>query len=126
MFIGNSARADISIISNTLGQFMSKFGEPHWISAKRVLRSLKGTRTHGFIICTLHKFFSYFYADFLAFTDADWGGCIDTFRSTSGSISSSTNILFSWTSKKANDVYLSPPQSQSMLMLLLHAGNLFG
>jgi hypothetical protein len=52
--------------------------EPHFILIKRILRYLKGTLDHGLII---HSTTSH---SLIAYSDADWAGCPDTRRSTSG------------------------------------------
>ena len=40
-------RPDIVFVVNKLAQFMHQPSQLHWTSAKRVLRYLKGTITHG-------------------------------------------------------------------------------
>jgi hypothetical protein len=60
---------------------------------KRIIRYLKGTLTHGLHI-------SHSLVDTLTtYTDADWGGCPDTRRSTSGYYVYLGDNLVSWSAK---------------------------
>ena len=59
-------RLDIAYAVNRLSQFMHRLTEDHWQGAKRILRYLAGTSTHGIFFSaknplTLH-----------AFSDSDW------------------------------------------------------
>ncbi|KAL6348769.1 hypothetical protein AAG906_033425 [Vitis piasezkii] len=71
---------DISYVVNKLSQFMHHPTSEHWNVAKRLLRYLCGTLTHGLF---LHK------ANTLslhAFSNADWAGNKDDYTSTSAYI----------------------------------------
>ncbi|KAL6314322.1 hypothetical protein AAG906_019022 [Vitis piasezkii] len=73
-------RPDLSYTNNKLSQFMHRLTSEHWNAAKRLLRYLCGTLTHGLF---LHK------ANTLslhAFSDADWTGNKDDYTSTSAYI----------------------------------------
>ncbi|KAJ9548922.1 hypothetical protein OSB04_021465 [Centaurea solstitialis] len=52
--------------------------EPHFHALKRILRYIRGTLTHGLQIHVSPS------SDLIAYTDADWGGCPASRRSTSG------------------------------------------
>lgn len=52
--------------------------DTHLNALKRILRYVKCTLSHG-----LHLYKSTL-TGLIAFTDADWGGCLNTRRSTSG------------------------------------------
>jgi len=41
-YLALSTRPDVSFAASCLGQFNNSYGNAHWISAKRVLRYLKG------------------------------------------------------------------------------------
>ena len=66
--------------------------EPHFHLIKRILRYLKGTLHHGLLI---HPSSSH---SLTAYSDADWAGCPDTRRSTSGFCMFLGDILISWSS----------------------------
>jgi hypothetical protein len=66
----------------------------HWALIKRILRYVRGTTRHG-----MHLRGSSFH-DLVAYTDADWAGCPDTRRSTSGFCVFIGDSLVSWSSKR--------------------------
>ncbi|XP_019055609.1 PREDICTED: uncharacterized protein LOC109115735 [Nelumbo nucifera] len=89
-------RPDISFVVSKVSQFLQAPTDVHWATVKRILRYLKHTIMHGLHISrtsstslTLH-----------AFSDADWAGCPDDRRSTSGfSIYLGPNLI-AWSSHK--------------------------
>lgn len=66
----------------------------HWTAVKRILRYLKHTIDHGFHFRRSNEL------TLSAFSDADWGGCPDDRRSTSGYCIFMGPNLISWSSKK--------------------------
>ena len=66
----------------------------HMNALKRVLRYLQGTLSFG-----LHLYKSSI-SKLVGYTDADWGGCPDTRRSTSGYCVFLRDNLISWSSKR--------------------------
>lgn len=99
-------RPDISFAVNRLSQFMHKPTETHWQAAKRVLRYLAGTVSHGIYMkvgspLTLH-----------AFTDADWAGDIDDYVSTNAYVIYLGSTPVSWSSKKQNGVARSSTEAE--------------
>jgi hypothetical protein len=68
--------------------------DAHWNGVKRILRYLKNTLTYGLHIQTHNSF------DLHAYSDADWAGCLDDRRSTSGFCVFIGSNLLSWGSKK--------------------------
>ncbi|CAA7017946.1 unnamed protein product [Microthlaspi erraticum] len=61
-------RLDISYAVNRLSQFMHKPTQDHWQAAKRILRYLAGTPTHGIFFSAKNELKLH------AFSDSDWGG----------------------------------------------------
>lgn len=99
-------RPDISFAVNRLSQFMHQPTENHWQAAKRVLRYLAGTTSHGIFMrsaspLTLH-----------AFTDADWAGDSDDYVSTNAYIIYIGSTPVSWSSKKQNGVARSSTEAE--------------
>ncbi|KAL6312348.1 hypothetical protein AAG906_008002 [Vitis piasezkii] len=91
-----------------VGQHLSEetlFSDPtdHFRALKRILRYVKGIAHHGL---QLHKQST---RDLLGYSDADWAGCPDTRRSTTGYAIFFGANLISWSSKK---------QSTSLVQLL--------
>ena len=79
---------------------------PHYNHVKRVLRYLKGTFDHG-----LHIYSSSPHT-LIAYSDADWAGCSDTRRSTSGYCVFLGNNLISWSSKRRVTVSRSSAEAE--------------
>ena len=68
--------------------------ESHLAALKRLLRYVCGTVDLGLV---LHRSSS---AELVVYTDADWAGCPDTRRSTSGYAVFLGGNLVSWSSKR--------------------------
>jgi hypothetical protein len=67
--------------------------EPHLTAIKRILWRLRGTT--DFVLLRRSAT-----TDLAIYTNADWGGCIDTRRSTSGFVMFLGGSLVSWSSKR--------------------------
>jgi hypothetical protein len=52
--------------------------EPHLTASQRILRYFQGTLDHGLLLRRAST------SDLVVYDDADWAGCLDTHRSTSG------------------------------------------
>lgn len=66
----------------------------HMDTLKRILRYFQGTLDYG-----MHLYKSST-TSLISYTDVDWGGCLDTRRSTSGYCVFLGDNLVSWTSKR--------------------------
>ncbi|CAL8085814.1 unnamed protein product [Prunus armeniaca] len=100
-------RPDIAYAVNTVAQFMSSPRAPHLIAAKRILRYVKGTLDHGLVFRPQPLT-----ARLCAYSDADWAGCPDTRRSTSGYLVYFGSNLLSWCSKKQPTIARSSAESE--------------
>jgi hypothetical protein len=87
-------RPDIAFAINKCSQFMHDPRDVHWTVVKRILWYLKHTITHSLLIQPYHNF------QLVAFSDADWAGCPDDRKSTSGFCTFLGPNLLSWHSKK--------------------------
>jgi hypothetical protein len=67
--------------------------DAHWTSVKRIFRYIRGTLDLGL---SLHVSTD---TEIIAYSDADWAGCPDTRRSTSGYCVYLGPSLISWSSK---------------------------
>jgi len=100
-------RPDITFATNKLSQYLENPGKGHWEAAKRVLRYLKGTRTHALILGghrQSHQLQGY--------VDSDWAECHDTSRSTSGYIFTLGSGAISWSSKRQTTVATSSCEAE--------------
>lgn len=99
-------RPDIAYAINRLSQFMHRPTDEHWKAAKRILRYLSGTLSHGIYIrqhspYTLH-----------AYSDADWAGDTDHFVSTNAYIVYMGSTLIAWSSRKQSSVSRSSNEAE--------------
>lgn len=99
-------RPDISYAVNRLSQFMHRPTDAHLQAAKRVLRYLAGTPTHGIFLragspLSLH-----------AFSDADWAGDRDDYVSTNAYIIYLGSNPVSWSSKKQRTIARSSTEAE--------------
>jgi len=99
-------RPDISFAVQQVCLYMHDPREPHLNALKRILRYLRGTIDHG-----LHLYASPSHA-LTAYSDADWGGCPVTRRSTSGYCIFLGDNLVSWSSKRQHTVSRSSAEAE--------------
>ena len=81
--------------------------ERDWIAVKRIFRYLKGSIDFG-ILYRGGK------ANFIAFSDADYGMCEETKRSTSGVVSMIGTGAVTWSSRRQQSVALSTMEAELM------------
>ncbi|WVZ58807.1 hypothetical protein U9M48_009036 [Paspalum notatum var. saurae] len=87
-------RPDITYAVQQVCLYMLDPREPHLTALKRLLRYLSDTVDYGLL---LHRSTS---TELVVYTDADWAGCPDTRRSTSGYAAFLGSNLVSWSSKR--------------------------
>ena len=80
--------------------------EPHLVALKRILRYLQGTLDLGLLLRPSTS------SDLVVYTDADWAGCPDTRKSTSGYAVFLGDNLISWSSKCQNTVSRSSAEAE--------------
>ena len=95
MFLMVGTRPDIAFAIGKLAQHCADPRESHWSGVKRVLRYLRGSQRLGLVFCKddldteLH-----------GYSDADWGGCLKSRKSTSGYVFKLCGGPISWASRK--------------------------
>jgi hypothetical protein len=97
---------DISYAVHQIFLYMHDPREPHLALIKRVLRYIKGTLDYGLKILRCST------SDLVAYSDADWAGCPDTRRSTSGYAVFFGDNLVSWSSKRQQTVSRSSAEAE--------------
>jgi hypothetical protein len=81
--------------------------ESHPTALKRIIRYLQGTTDHGLLLpCSTSVF------ELVVYTNADWVGCLDTRRSTSGYAVFLGDNLVSWPSKRQKVVSRSSVEAE--------------
>uniref|UniRef100_A0A803NMC5 Reverse transcriptase Ty1/copia-type domain-containing protein n=1 Tax=Cannabis sativa TaxID=3483 RepID=A0A803NMC5_CANSA len=99
-------KLEISYSVNKVCQFMSNPLHTHWNAAKRILRYLSGTISHGLTLQRSAEL------DVTAFGDADWASDPDDKRSTFGfSIFFGSNLV-AWQCKKQHTVSRSSTEAE--------------
>ena len=108
-YLVTTTRPDVAFISHMLSSFLENPGLQHWITAKHVLRYLQGTKHYKLI----------FRKDLegirlRGYSDADYGGNLDSRRSTSGYCFSlqQDSACVSWSSKLQSTVALSTAEAE--------------
>ena len=91
-------RPDIAYAVQQICLHMHDPRDQHLALVKRVLRYVKGTLRHGLQLTPSPT------DRLVAYTDADWAGCPDTRRSTSGYCVFLGDNLISWSSKRQHTV----------------------
>jgi len=89
-----TTRPDIMFAVSLISRFMERPKEAHWQAAKRILRYVKGTKRFGILYTTSEC------SDLVGYTDSDWAGSIDDWKSTSGYVFHMGSGAISWGSKK--------------------------
>ncbi|KAJ9567352.1 hypothetical protein OSB04_003318 [Centaurea solstitialis] len=106
VLFGRLNRLDISYAVQQICLFMHDPREPHFNALKRILRYLQGTLSMGLFLrpSPINRLVSY--------THADWAGCPDTRRSTSGFCVFLGDNLVSWSSKRQHVVSRSSAEAE--------------
>ncbi|XP_021995754.1 uncharacterized mitochondrial protein AtMg00810-like [Helianthus annuus] len=99
-------RPDIAYAVQQVCLFMHAPREPHFQFLKRILRYIKGTINQGLLISPSKS------TTLTAYSDADWGGCPDSRRSTSGYCVYLGSNLISWSSKRQPTISRSSAEAE--------------
>jgi len=100
------SRPDIVYGVNQACLHMHAPRDVHWNLVKRILRYLRGTINHGITISATPS------TTLTVYSDADWAGCPDTQRSTSGYCVFLGDSLVSWSSKRQTTVSRSSAEAE--------------
>jgi hypothetical protein len=111
MFLVVTCRPDLSYIVHVLSRFMQDPGIQHWEGVKNVLKYLKGTTNVGITFggsncnsANKHVLFMY--------SDSDWAGCKDTYKSTSGYVAMFNGGPIQWKAKLQSTVAQSSSEAE--------------
>ena len=97
MYLAVGTRPDIMYSVAKLAQYNSNPGPAHWKAVKHLFRYLKGTMDLKLTYTNNPTLSSEL---FEAYSDADYAGCLDTRKSTSGFLIKMGNGAISWSAKK--------------------------
>ncbi|GJW31527.1 retrovirus-related pol polyprotein from transposon TNT 1-94 [Tanacetum coccineum] len=101
-----SSRPDIVHATCLCARYQAKPTEKHLKEVKRIFRYLRGTVNMGLWYTKDSGF------ELIGFSDADYAGCKDTFKSTSGGAQFLGEKLVSWSSKKQDCTALSTAEAE--------------
>lgn len=101
-----ATRPDVRHAVCQVARFQASPKASHLLVVKRILRYLKGTTEYGLWYPKGNQL------DLYAFTDANWAGCVDDRKSTSGAAFYLGGCLVSWSSKKHSAVSLSTAEAE--------------
>ncbi|XP_021991657.1 uncharacterized mitochondrial protein AtMg00810-like [Helianthus annuus] len=99
-------RPDITYAVQQICMHMHAPCVDHWNALKRIIRYIKGTSSFGLTLGPSPS------TSLVAYTDADWAGCPDTRRSTSGYCVYFGDNLISWSSKRQATVSRSSAEAE--------------
>ncbi|MCO5599310.1 hypothetical protein L7F22_053411 [Adiantum nelumboides] len=107
MYAMVATRPDIAYVVGVVSRFMSNPGKKHWEAVKGVLRYLNGTKDR--CICFGKGKLS---LSVVGYTDADYVGYLDKWRSTSGYLYTFAGGAISWLSRLQSCVTLSTTEAE--------------
>lgn len=110
MYAMIGTRPDIAFAVGKLAQYSSDPRLPHREALDQVLRYLSRTRNVGLRYTSDDNIQED--ATLTAFSDADWGGCLDTRRSTTAFLVKLAGALVNWKSKKQDSVTCSTCEAE--------------
>jgi len=99
-------RPDIAYAVQQICLHMHDPREPHLAALKRILRYVRVTLHLGLLLRPSAQ------SDLVVYSDADWAGCPDTRKSTSGYAVFLGDNLISWSSKRQTDVSCSSAEAE--------------
>src|SRR5277367_1503505 len=105
-----ATRPDLSFSVSLLARFQANPGIEHWRALIHVIEYVKNTINYGL---TYSRAFD---ISPTAFVDADYGGCKDTRRSTSGYVFMMAGGAVNWSSKRQATVALSTVEAEYVAM----------
>ncbi|XP_032798447.1 secreted RxLR effector protein 161-like [Daphnia magna] len=106
LYLSITCRPDISFAVSQVAKFCQNPGRPHWNAVKRILSYLAGTPNLGILFCVNSK------QPLVGYTDADYGGDIDSRCSTSGFAFFVYGSLTSWSSRRQKCVSQSTTEAE--------------
>jgi hypothetical protein len=91
-----------------LGRFSNNPSNEHWSAVIRVLKYVAGTLDYGLV----YNKSSSTPSAFSAYSDSDWGSCVNTSRSTMGYVFLLAGGAVSWSSKRQSRVAASSSEAE--------------
>lgn len=136
LYLANTSRPDLSHSVSQCASFANNPGEQHWRAIKQIIRYLALTKNYALVFDGNKTYFNALQQSYTssplsaatsatsaaptsftpltisAYCDADWAGCVDTRRSTTGWLVFIGNSIVDWSSKKQQRVSLSSCEAE--------------
>jgi hypothetical protein len=109
-FLPTNTRPELAHQVSTCGRYNSNPSQQHMDAITQVLGYLKGREDHGITYTKMHD------TSVTGFSDADWAGCQDGRRSTSGWVFIMAGAPVSWCSNRQSVVALSTCEAEYMAL----------
>ncbi|SCV72841.1 BQ2448_4378 [Microbotryum intermedium] len=109
MYAAVGTRPDLAFVASYLARFPQHPGPAHWAAIKQVLRYIKGTLELGL---TYRKTTD----EFHGYSDANWGACLSTSRSTMGYAFMCSGAAIAWCSKREHRVAKSTTDAEYLAL----------
>ncbi|SGY26768.1 BQ5605_C018g08780 [Microbotryum silenes-dioicae] len=97
MYAAVGTRPDLAFVVSYLARFLQQPGPEHWTAIKHVLRYIKGTLDLGLTYRKTNQ-------PLHGYSDANWGACLTTLRSTMGYAFILSGAAIAWCSKRKHRV----------------------
>lgn len=111
LYVANMVRPDISFATNQLARFVSKPSDAHLKAAKRILRYLKGTASHGLIYSKPCQ--PDVVNQLVTYADAQYGGdALHNAKSISGAVVLLNGGPILWSSKRQLTIAMSSTEAE--------------
>ncbi|MBW0532408.1 hypothetical protein O181_072123, partial [Austropuccinia psidii MF-1] len=105
-YLSTATRPDLSFAVSSLSQHLEKPGIQHWKAFLHVLKYLCGTQEVVLWYSRKGE------AGLISYSDADWGNCRETRRSTSGFLAQLHGCLIFWKTRKQPSVSISTAEAE--------------
>ena len=112
-YLAVCTRPDIANAVSSVSRYLNNPGPQHWTAVKHILRYLKKTSTHGLIFKAKGSDLNNIGPNY---SDADWAGCLDTRRSTTGYIFFLSGSPITWRSRRQTTPALSSTEAEYMAL----------
>ena len=111
LYLATRSRPDIAFAVSCVARFCSKPTKSHWTAVKRIFRYLKGTTSFGLLYTKGAN-----EDGLVGYSDADWAGDCNDYKSTTGYLFQIGGTVVTWKSKKQSCVALSTAEAEYMAL----------
>ena len=111
LYLSTRTRPDIAFAVGNVARYCSKPTKTHWTAVKRIFRYLKGTTRLGLLYRSGTETDALY-----GYSDSDWGGDCNDYKSTTGYLFLLGGTAVTWKSKKQSCVALSTAEAEYMAL----------